>query len=59
MIVDAASSSAKYKGFQYSAGADWQAFSDLKIGVGFLQYIDDKNSDENKIQLSLNALLTF
>ncbi len=59
MIVDAASSSAKYKGFQYSAGADWQAFSDLKVGVGFLQYIDDKNSDENKIQLSLNALLTF
>ena len=59
IIVDAATSSASYKGFQYSVGADWQAFSDVKVGVGLLQYIDSDNSDEDKVQISLNAMISF
>lgn len=59
MILDAATSSVDYKGFQYNIGADCQIFSDLKVGLGFLQYIDNKNSAEDKVQLSLNALITF
>lgn len=59
VILDAATSSLKYKGFQYNLGADWQIFSDLKAGLAFLQYFDDKNKDLNKVQISLNAAITF
>ena len=59
LIVDAATSSASYKGFQYNLGADWQIFSDVKVGLGLLQYIDNDNSDEDKVQISLNAMISF
>ncbi len=59
VIINAATSSLGYKGIQYNVGADWQIFSDLKTGVAFLQYIDNDNSDYNKIQIALNVTLTF
>ncbi|MCR5044949.1 MAG: hypothetical protein K6A42_00040 [Treponema sp.] len=59
VIINAATSSLEYKGIQYNVGADWQIFSDLKTGVAFLQYIDNDNSDYNKIQIALNVTLTF
>lgn len=59
LVMDAATSSVDYKGFQYSVGADWQIFSDVKVGLGLLQYIDNNNSDEDKVQLSLNAMISF
>ncbi|MCR5046123.1 MAG: hypothetical protein K6A42_06070 [Treponema sp.] len=58
-ILNAASTSIKYKGFQYSVGADWQIFSDVKAGLSFLQYFDNDNSDLDKIQISLNASIIF
>lgn len=59
VILNAATSSTKYKGFQYSLGANWQIFSDVKAGVGFLQYYDNDNSDLDKTQISINASITF
>lgn len=59
LIVNAATSSMSYKGFQYSLGADWQIFSDVKAGFSMLQYFDNDNSDLNKVQISLNASITF
>lgn len=59
LIINAASSSMKYKGFQYNLGADWQIFSDLKAGLNFSQYIDSDNSDLSKVQFSLNASIIF
>lgn len=59
LILDASTSSASYKGFQYALGADWQVFSDFKAGVNFLQYIDNDKSDYDKVQIALNATITF
>ena len=59
LVVDAQTSSCSYKGFQYNVGANWQILSDISVGAGFLQYIDDKDSDENKVQISLNAMISF
>lgn len=49
----------KYKGFEWSVGADWQILSDAKVGASFLQYIDSDNKDVNKVQLALNGTITF
>lgn len=59
VIIAAATSSMDYKGFQYALGADWQILSDVKAGLNFLQYIDKSDSDLNKVQISLNAAITF
>ncbi|MBP5448417.1 MAG: hypothetical protein J6X95_10095 [Treponema sp.] len=50
---------AKYKGFEWSVGADWQILSDAKVGASFLQYIDKDNKDVNKVQLALDGTITF
>jgi len=50
---------AKYKGFEWNVGADWQILSDAKVGASFLQYIDKDNKDLNKVQLALDGTITF
>lgn len=59
LLIDASTSSLGYKGFQYRLGADWQIFSDLRAGASFLQYFDNDNSDFDKVQIALNASITF
>ena len=59
IIINAATSSIGYKGFQYNIGANWQIFSDLCAGLSMLQYIDKDDSNNDKVQFSLNASITF
>ena len=59
LILNAATSSIDYKGFQYNFGADVQILSDIRAGLSFLQYLDKNNSNEDKVQISLNASITF
>ena len=48
-----------YQGFDYNLGVDWQIKSDASIGAGFNHFIDADDSDNSKVQISLNAFLTF
>lgn len=49
----------EYRGFQYNAGINWQILSDLLAGCDVTQYFDDKNSDINKLSVTVRAVLTF
>ena len=48
-----------YQGFDYNLGADWQIKSDAAVGATFNHYVDGDDSDNSKVQISLNAFLTF
>ena len=45
--------------FDYNFGADWQIKSDAAVGAAFNHYIDGDDSGNSKVQISLNAFLTF
>ena len=49
----------RYQGFDYNFGADWQIKSDAAVGASFNHYIDGDDSGNSKVQISLNAFLTF
>ena len=49
----------RYQGFDYNFGADWQIKSDAAVGASFQHYVDGDDSNNNKVQISLNAFLTF
>ena len=59
LVFSLAKDSGIYQGFEWSLGADWQIVSDAGIGATFQQYIDGDSSDRSKVQISLNAFLTF
>ncbi|MBR5096003.1 MAG: hypothetical protein IK094_02720 [Treponema sp.] len=48
-----------YQGLDWNAGVDWQIVRDAGIGATFQHFMDAKNSDNSKVQISLNAFLTF
>ncbi|MBO7121970.1 MAG: hypothetical protein J6V90_01655 [Treponema sp.] len=58
-VFSLAKESGAYQGFEWSLGADWQIVSDAGVGATFQQYIDAEDSDMSKVQISLNAFLTF
>ncbi len=58
-VFNAADDSIKYKGLGYSAGAKCQVFSDVMLGLGIFQYIDNDSEELNNVQISLNASLVF
>ena len=49
----------RYQGFDYNFGADWQIKSDAAVGATFNHYVDGDDSGNSKVQISLNAFLTF
>lgn len=49
----------RYQGFDYNLGADWKIKSDASVGASFNHYIDGADCGDDKIQISLNAFLTF
>lgn len=59
VVFSFAKESGFYKGFEWSLGAEWQIVSDAGVGATFQQYIEADNSDMSKVQLSVNAFLTF
>ena len=59
LLFSMAKDSGTFQGFEWNMGADWQIVSDAGIGATFQQYIDKDSSDNNKVQISLNAFLTF
>ena len=48
-----------YQGLDWNAGVDWQIVSDAGVGATFQHFLDAKDSDNSKVQISLNAFLTF
>ncbi len=58
LVFDAGDSTG-YRGVEWSASVDWQVFSDAKIGASYVQYLDKDKSESNKVQFSINALITF
>ncbi len=48
-----------YAGFEYSAGLNWQIVSDILVAGKVSMYFDSENSDMNKNEFSLTALITF
>ncbi|MBP5283945.1 MAG: hypothetical protein J6Y93_04710, partial [Treponema sp.] len=48
-----------YAGFEYSAGLNWQIVSDVLVAGKVSMYFDSENSDMNKNEFSLTALITF
>lgn len=50
-------------GFQYSAGINWQALSDVSLGVNFAQYIGKEDYEAtigaSKTQLKITAAIAF
>ena len=59
LIFSTAKKSGSFEGFEWNLGAEWQIVSDASIGATFQQFIDKDDSDKSKVQISLNAFLTF
>ena len=48
----------EYGGFEWIASAKYQIFTDLQVGLSFLQYYDKNEYDNNSV-LTLNVILAF
>ena len=62
-LVFDAEESIKYAGFQYSVGLNWQALSDVSLGINFTHYIGDEDFADTigstRTQLKINAAIAF
>ncbi|MCR4821836.1 MAG: hypothetical protein K5873_03070 [Treponema sp.] len=62
LVFDAAEE-INYAGIQCQAGINWQALSDLSLGVGFSQYVGKEDYDSSigasKTQIKINAAIAF
>ncbi len=59
LVFNFAKDSGGFQGFEWNVGADYQIVSDACVGASFQQYIDKDDSDASKVQISLNASLSF